>query len=610
MKKNIFFLLLCINAMVFAQDKSVVYLDSVVLTNVRLIKNSNNFSLKIQDSILDENPVRFTELLRQNTSLYFKEQGAGMTSSVSFRGTNASQTAVLWNGININSQTTGQTDFNNVGLGGFNELTVKSGGGSPFFGSGAIGGSIHLQHHFNFQKKFRAKLQSAYGSFENYIQSANFTLSNSKNYFNGYARHQVSKNDYKYLGTTLKNENGALENFSGGFNYGLRIGKRDIIKAYFSYFNNERDLSRTLTVLSKSRLEDINRRMMLAWTHRSTKTLYNFRVANLNEDFIYYENKYKKHLGTGSKVNSYIAKADVDFKVNNKLNFKAALDGNFIEGEGDNIGVNTRKSIAGILSITHQPIKKLEYTLTGRKEFTSVYKIPVMGSFNAGYQFNNWYKVGVNLSRNFRIPTYNDLYWFGAGNPDLDPEISKQISINQFFKYKKQNLQLATFYIDTENMIKWVPDVNGVWLPQNFAQVKNWGAEVNWNAKWNYLNHGIKVSGNYAFTKAIDQENQKQLIYVPLHKLNVIIGYQYQKFSLNLESLWTDRVFTNTDNSTNLLDYSVLNTRIGYVLPIKQNHQLHLFFRINNILSKKYEIVSSRPMPNRNFLININYKYN
>ena len=65
---------------------------------------------------MSNNQVSFTELLRQNTSLYFKEQGAGMTSSVSFRGTNASQTAVLWNGININSQTTGQTDFNNVGL--------------------------------------------------------------------------------------------------------------------------------------------------------------------------------------------------------------------------------------------------------------------------------------------------------------------------------------------------------------------------------------------------------------------------------------------------------------------------------------------------------------
>ena len=47
MKKSIFFFILCISAIVFAQEKSVVKLDSVLLTNVRLMKNSKNLSVKI-----------------------------------------------------------------------------------------------------------------------------------------------------------------------------------------------------------------------------------------------------------------------------------------------------------------------------------------------------------------------------------------------------------------------------------------------------------------------------------------------------------------------------------------------------------------------------------
>ena len=610
MKKNIFFLLLFISAIVIAQEGSAVKLDSVVLTNVRLSEKSKTLTLKISDSILENHTGSFTDLLRQNSSLYFKELGAGMASSVSFRGTNAAQTAVIWNGININSQTTGQTDFNNVGLGGFNELTVRSGGGSPFFGSGAIGGSIHLQHHFIFQKRLGVTLQSTAASFDNYIQSGNFTLSNTKNYFNGYARQQSSENDYKYLGTNLTNENGEFENFSGGFNFGHRLGKLDIIKAYFSYFTNKRNLSNTLTVPSKSRLDDVNRRMMLAWTHRSDKTIYNLRLANLEEEFVYYENKLKKHLGTGSNVVTYIVKADVDYKLNNQLKFKGALDGNLTEGEGDNIGVNVRRSLAGILSITHQPIKKFIYTITGRKEFTSSYKIPFMGSLDAGYQLFKWYNIGINVSRNFRIPTYNDLYWLGLGNPTLQPEISNQVSLNHFFKLKNHNIQLAGFYIDTQDMIKWAPDVSGVWKPQNFAQVKNWGVEINWNTKWSYLRHQFNVSGNYAFTKAIDQESNNQLIYVPVHKLNAIVGYQYQKISLSFENLWNDDVFTSSDNTSNILDYSVLNARVGYLLSLNKKSQLQFSARVNNILSRKYEVVESRPMPNRNFLINIKYKFN
>ena len=77
--------------------------------------------------------------------------------------------------------------------------------------------------------------------------------------------------------------------------------------------------------------------------------------------------------------------------------------------------------------------------------------------------------------------------------------------------------------------------------------------KLNWNTKWNYLRHQFNISGNYAFTKAIDQENQKQLIYVPLHKVNTTIGYQYQKFALSLENLWNDDVFTTTDNNTSTI---------------------------------------------------------
>ena len=65
-----------------------------------------------------------------------------MVASPSFRGTNASQTAVLWNGIPINSMFTGQTDFNTILTGSIDKLTIRSGSGSVPFGSGAIGGSI------------------------------------------------------------------------------------------------------------------------------------------------------------------------------------------------------------------------------------------------------------------------------------------------------------------------------------------------------------------------------------------------------------------------------------------------------------------------------------
>ncbi|MBQ0740765.1 Plug domain-containing protein, partial [Aquimarina celericrescens] len=88
-----------------------------------------------------------------------------MVSSPSFRGTTAQQTAVVWNGFNINSQFNGQTDFNTLLVDGFDELSVRPGGGSVIYGTGAIGGSIHLKNELKFNGETNVNLSARAGSF-------------------------------------------------------------------------------------------------------------------------------------------------------------------------------------------------------------------------------------------------------------------------------------------------------------------------------------------------------------------------------------------------------------------------------------------------------------
>ena len=129
------------------QKDSVLTLETVVLSDVKLLKNTYGFkTTKLKDSVLENDSKSFTDVLRFNSNIYFKENGYGMVASPSFRGTNASQTAVIWNGISINSQLNGQTDFNLINTNNFDQIVIKNGGGSVQYGSGAIGGSIHLNN--------------------------------------------------------------------------------------------------------------------------------------------------------------------------------------------------------------------------------------------------------------------------------------------------------------------------------------------------------------------------------------------------------------------------------------------------------------------------------
>src|SRR5690606_15465606 len=78
-------------------------LNKLIIFNNRLHTHNNYQNLHIlSDTLIDRNTSTFTDFLLVNSPVYFKENGAGMVSSPSFRGTTAQQTAVLWNGIEIN----------------------------------------------------------------------------------------------------------------------------------------------------------------------------------------------------------------------------------------------------------------------------------------------------------------------------------------------------------------------------------------------------------------------------------------------------------------------------------------------------------------------------
>jgi len=111
----------------YSQKDTIVTLKVVNLQTIKLYKHSKGFKvLDLTDSIIEKNATSFTSLLRFNTPIYIKEYGAGGTSSASFRGTSASNTAVIWNGININSINNGQTEFNSLNISLFdNEIINK-----------------------------------------------------------------------------------------------------------------------------------------------------------------------------------------------------------------------------------------------------------------------------------------------------------------------------------------------------------------------------------------------------------------------------------------------------------------------------------------------------
>ena len=199
LRKILFSLFVLMCQFISAQNDSINKLKEVIVSDRTLYSGNKSQSIQVlNDSVINKNKTSLSSLLNYNSVLYFKEYGRGMLSTVSFRGTTASQTAVIWNGINVNSQLNGSADFNTFTAPDFNTISIKAGGGSVSYGSGAIGGTIHLNNNLVFKDKFENELRLDYGSFNTIGVNYKMNLSNKKwSTQVGFSRNS-SDNDYVY----------------------------------------------------------------------------------------------------------------------------------------------------------------------------------------------------------------------------------------------------------------------------------------------------------------------------------------------------------------------------------------------------------------------------
>ena len=607
----LFFIGLMAFAQVFGQRDGVIVLDEVILSDAKLLHFSKGTKVRVvNDSVQEKSGSSLTDLLRYNSNIYFKENGYGMVSSASFRGTNAQQTAVVWNGININSQLTGQTDFNTLIPGNYGDVVVRSGGGSVQYGSGAVGGAILLNDSFRFNDGWKNSLQSSYGSFNTSKLAFNTSLGKEKTSLQIGINHIASDNDYKYLGTDLRNENGAYDQLNINANVGFILSDQQILKVYHNTFNGDRDFSGTLTAPADENYRDLNHRSLIELSSFNERKIARLKVGHLYERYRYFPNNQREEFSFG-QANTLLANYDYKYQWN-RISLNGIIDFSTIWAKGTSIENAQRSFVSGTFLFSHELSDKLNYGVNLRQEVVSDYQNPFLFSLNSSYKVAKNYIININGSKNHRVPTFNDLYWSGAGasgNLEVLPETSWQVEIGQTIEVKNIALSLNAYSITTDNLIQWRPNTQGVWMAMNVQDVSQYGMELgfDWKRKWG--NQELVWESEYAYTKSIDNTTKNQLLYVPEHMLRSNLAYQYKKLVAFYQFLYNGSVYTTTDNSDSLSSYTVGNIGLDYHWPNISGIKFILGLKVNNLFNKNYQNVAYRPMPNRNFQIQLITKF-
>ena len=609
MRKLLSFVTLLIVLFGKAQMDTIV-LQDLIVTDIRLEKNKTQFIQELNDSTIFNNPPLLSEILNYNTPIFFKENGYGMVSSPSFRGTTASQTAVLWNGIKINSGFLGQADFNTISSLGYDEIKVKPGGGSVAHGSGAIGGSIHLNHLMQFNQGLNGDFTVGYGSFNTVKFNGIVNKSNDKWAFHLGFNQNSSDNDYEVKKLNYTNYNGQFTNKTINLNAAHKFNNYNRLSLFIEGYEDERYFSLVEPTGNKTKYQNRNLRSLLQFDNQWDNLTSIMRLAFVNEKWEYWQNLRNDVFSQG-ELSSVIAKYDGTYQIANDMNL--ALIGEYAisnaTGEGGGIDQVSQKAGNLGLMFSHQVLPQIYYELGARKEMNQDYESPFLYSFGTNFKPTDWYNLKINISKNFRAPTFNDLYWEPGGNPDLKAETSTQYELSNILNFAQNQIGINLYYNEIDNMIRWVPGTEGYWYPQNVDAVKNKGIEIFSELKHKIGAHTFQLNNSYAFTESKNQENGNQMTYVPFHKLNGTLSHTYKNFSWYLQGILVGKAFTTTDENPDYVvnQYNVFNLGLNYKLIENQNLTIGLFCR--NLFDKAYEPYPYRIMPPRNYGAQLNFKF-
>lgn len=645
---------------------SRIDIDQIEVVANRPMKKIGVQETRIATRVLHDNIAsQMSDALKFGTSIYVKEYGRATLSTVAFRGTSPSHTQVTWNGMKINSPMLGMVDFSMIPSYFIDDTSLLHGTSSVNATGGGLGGSVVLSTKpadakgFGLQyiqgigmwKTFDEFLRLTYGD-EHWQTSTRVVYSSSDNdfkYRNYMKKQNIYDDDKNIIGQYYpieRNKSCAFHDFHilQEVYYNTGKGNRFGLQAW--YLDSRRGVP-MLNVDYKEDSDYVNEqreqtfRGIVSWD-RISKNLKLGAKAGYIHTWLGYD--YSRDLGNGemarmiesrSYVNTAYGSFDAEYSIGKKWLFTATLsahqhfvksqDRNIITQDGNwaTVGYDkARAELSGYVSVKWRPMERFGMSVALREEMYGKEWTPVIPAFFLDGVLSKRGNIiaKASVSRNYRFPTLNDLYFLPGGNPDLKKEhgftydCGVEFTVGKAGKYKLHG-EATWFDSYIDDWIVWLPSFKGFWEPKNIKEVHAYGVElkgslnVEFNRDW-----ALSVDGNFSWTPSInhgdpinwaDEAIGKQLVYVPEISAAVNGQLTYRTWSLGYKWCHYSERFTTSSNET--------ATKIGRVLPYYMSDvslekklsfgwsDFSLKLMVKNIFDEEYESVLSHPMPGINF---------
>jgi vitamin B12 transporter len=609
----IFFLLPnCILAQI---NDSTKVLPSAEITAVRLAR----YAIGQQQISIDSTNLKVFELqnigdLLQNlTPLSIKSYGIGLSTATT-RGTGSRHTALIWNGLNIQNGLIGLSDLSALEVGAVDKMYVKFGGTSALFGSGAMGGAIFLDNALENTKGFSGNAGLNAGSFGLLGQQIKLKMGNENIAGQIRISHQKAANNFEFrdifeLGKPIKYaQNAAFDKLNITNSLLFNLGKNRFLKInnWLSDIYREIPPQTTAATSFDRQIEQSFRSVAEFSGPLSIKAIFKSRIGFFNEKLNYESVAIKN---SENNIRTFIGEAETVINLSENTSLRLGFNFTNNKTASNNLGdKNHERNRFALFASQIFAIKKMKFAANIRQEVIDNQLVPFV--FSVGVEKPCSLRlVAFNLrssfSRNYNIPSLNDLYWRYLGNPNLKSENGFSGELGIDFLRKNVNsttsLGFTLFALKTTNWIEWKPNNGSLFTPSNLSKVFGRGVELVVKNQLEFNNKIVlKTHFNYQLSRSTDAADSlnRQLIYTPIHAgsagFNLVFKHFYANYYQNASS---ERRMSGTDFTQ---PFTIGNLTFGHSFFIKKC-TLNAALNVLNIWNTDYQVIQFYAQPRRNF---------
>ncbi|MBM4150622.1 MAG: TonB-dependent receptor [Ignavibacteria bacterium] len=555
--------------------------------------------------------------------------GPGSMNLFSIRGLGPMRSVIMLDGIPLASSQTGVFDMSALPILPGQSIDLDLGGSSSIMGSGAMSGMIELISPSILDTPFCA-LKGGAGSFGELSMSLHGGMSAGNTTLSAMANHFQFEGDFPIsfqptgnapmMSVKRQNAGNVRQNV---FARASHVFEESQISTsmWTSFVKGDRGVPGAVLTgnIESAEASFHEQDIMIAGTmHAPISANAQLRIrASYRTSESLFKDPYALYAGPGGADNDFLTQdifshAEVAYSPHHDMWFSSGLMFTFTDLQGELLQPfvkgNPRRISGALFTRLNSQWKGYIWDFGIRMDMFSDQLGPALsGHAIIMKELSDSLTISAKCTRDFRVPSFNELYYLNYGTQFLSPETSMGIDLGLTYTSGNVTGQISIYHMSVSDQILAIPISPVQWSARNIGRVLSSGIESSFGYHIPIINIDMQLS--YAYKHVVDGRLDSPtyntvLPYAPRHTISMSMLYSgpMQSVGFIVSSIGERFGLIGELPDSKLKPVMLINPFFEYRIPLHIG-MMNMRAEIRNLLNSNYQMILNFPLPGRSFIV-------